>query len=109
MIPRDCCSTLLALGALVSAALAGQPLSARTHLYPFGPGIGDQIIAVNDDGSSGKIPISTPFPYFDERHDSLYVSMICIIYLCIPFIVFIMIYLCIPLIVFIIIYLFILL
>ncbi|KAI0239247.1 hypothetical protein LSAT2_010015 [Lamellibrachia satsuma] len=74
MIPRDCCSTLLALGALVSAALAGQPLSARTHLYPFGPGIGDQTIGVNDDGSSGKIPISTTFPYFDERHDSLHVD-----------------------------------
>ena len=67
---------LLGLLATLSAtATTGQPMPAPPHFYPYGPAVGDKTIAPNDDGSSGKLPISTQFPYFDERHDSLYVSL----------------------------------
>ena len=74
MMLRDCCATLLALVVLLSAVLAEEPLPSPAHFYPYGPGIGDQTVPTNDDESSGKIFVSTMFPYFDERHDSLYVS-----------------------------------
>ena len=67
-------TALLALGALLSATATAAPLPAPAHFYPYGPGVGDRTAPVNDDGSTGVIPISTPFPYFDVPHESLYVS-----------------------------------
>lgn len=47
------------------------PLS---DFYPYGVSEGDTALPANDDGSSGEIPISILFPYFDRNHDSLFVS-----------------------------------
>nr|XP_058948028.1 protein mesh-like [Pocillopora verrucosa] len=47
------------------------PLS---DFYPYGVSEGDNALPPNDDGSSGEIPISTLFPYFDKNHGSLYVN-----------------------------------
>ena len=43
-------------------------------LYPFGNQNGDTAMAKNDDGSSGDIPISTLFPFFNHQHPKLIVS-----------------------------------
>ncbi|XP_022088953.1 sushi domain-containing protein 2-like [Acanthaster planci] len=43
-------------------------------LFPFGAEEGDVFLAPNDDGSSGEIPISIPFPFFDHNHDTLFVN-----------------------------------
>lgn len=45
------------------------------NFYPFGQSEGDQLVPTNDDGSSGTIPISIPFPFFDRNHNSLFVSI----------------------------------
>ena len=42
--------------------------------YPYGPENGDNSVPTNDDGSSGRVDIIFPFPFFDEDHDSLFVS-----------------------------------
>ena len=42
--------------------------------YPFGTSEGDQVVPRNDDGSSGEVPISIAFPFFDQNHKSLFVS-----------------------------------
>lgn len=44
------------------------------NFYPFGKREGDQVVPPNDDGSSGEVPISIPFPFFDQYQDSLFVS-----------------------------------
>lgn len=46
------------------------------RFYPFGEKEGDQSVERNDDGSSGEVPLSIPFPYFDQNHKSLFVSII---------------------------------
>ena len=48
------------------------PLS---DFYPYGLSEGDTALPANDDGSSGEIQISIPFPYFDQNHNSLFVSI----------------------------------
>ena len=58
---------------LISIAVTASP--ARSNFYPFGESEGDQLLAKNDDQSSGSVPISIPFPYFDQYHNSLFVSM----------------------------------
>ena len=45
------------------------------NFYPFGQSEGDQSLPPDDDGSSGTVPISIPFPFFDQNHDSLFVSI----------------------------------
>lgn len=45
------------------------------NFYTFGQSEGDQLVPTNDDGSSGTIPISIPFPFFDRNHNSLFVSI----------------------------------
>ena len=42
--------------------------------YPYGSSNGDTVMTHNDDGSSGIINITFPFPFFDQNHNSLYVS-----------------------------------
>ncbi|XP_078360269.1 sushi domain-containing protein 2-like isoform X2 [Oculina patagonica] len=44
------------------------------NFYPFGQSEGDQVLPPNDDGSSGTMPISIPFPFFDQYHNSLFVN-----------------------------------
>ena len=44
------------------------------NFYPFGQGEGDQLLPRNDDESSGTVPISILFPFFDQNHNSLFVS-----------------------------------
>ena len=44
--------------------------------YPYGPENGDTLIPSNDDGSSGLVNIIFPFPFFDQDHESLFVSII---------------------------------
>lgn len=46
-----------------------------SNFYPFGTNEGDQIVPRNDDGSSGEVQISIAFPFFDQNHRSLYVSI----------------------------------
>ena len=45
------------------------------NFYPFGANEGDKVVPKNDDGSSGPVQISIAFPFFDENHRSLYVSI----------------------------------
>ena len=45
------------------------------NFYPFGANEGDKVVHKNDDGSSGPVQISIAFPFFDENHRSLYVSI----------------------------------
>ena len=42
--------------------------------YPYGVSKGDTALPANDDSSSGSIPISISFPYFNQSHNSLFVS-----------------------------------
>lgn len=42
--------------------------------YPYGVIEGDTAVPTNDDGSSGAIPISVSFPYFNQNHHSVFVS-----------------------------------
>ena len=44
------------------------------NFYRFGQSEGDQLLPPNDDQSSGTVPISIPFPFFDQNHNSLFVS-----------------------------------
>ena len=50
------------------------------NFYPFGVSEGDQLVPTNDDGSSGTIPISIQFPFYDRNHNSLFVSMLIVFY-----------------------------
>ena len=45
------------------------------NFFPFGASEGDQTVPSNDDGSSGRVLISVPFPFFDQNHNSLFVSI----------------------------------
>ena len=49
------------------------PLPDR--FYHFGTELGDEVAPVNDDGSTDRVPISTPFPYFDSFFSYLFVSI----------------------------------
>jgi hypothetical protein len=44
------------------------------NFYPYGTQNGDTTVPTNDDGSSGRVNIMFPFPFFDEEHESLFVS-----------------------------------
>jgi hypothetical protein len=44
------------------------------NFYPYGPQNGDSAVPRNDDGSSGLVNIGFPFPFFDNDHNSLFVS-----------------------------------
>ncbi|XP_022089140.1 sushi domain-containing protein 2-like isoform X2 [Acanthaster planci] len=43
-------------------------------MFPHGVTEGDTFLPPNDDGSSGRVPISILFPFFDHNHDSLFVN-----------------------------------
>ncbi len=42
--------------------------------YPFGSLTPDDNLPANDDGSTSEIPLTTPFPFFDENQDGVFVS-----------------------------------
>ena len=65
---------LLVLATSVTTIECQTFTSVPAHFYPFGPDFGDGTVPVNDDGGSGELSISIPFPYFDNLHSSLYVS-----------------------------------
>ncbi|CAH3035734.1 unnamed protein product [Porites lobata] len=44
------------------------------NFYPFGESEGDKVVTPNDDGSSGEVSISFPFPFFGQEHDSLFIN-----------------------------------
>src|SRR6218665_891367 len=44
--------------------------------YPFGQDEGDSVAPVNDDGSTGAVPISTGFPFFNRTYRQLFVSCV---------------------------------
>lgn len=46
------------------------------NFYPFGTSEGDNVVPRNDDGSSGKLSVSTSFPFFGQNHNSLFVSIL---------------------------------
>ncbi|XP_062601517.1 protein mesh-like [Saccostrea cucullata] len=45
------------------------------ELFPFGNEAGDRELKGIDDGSSPKLVLSTPFPYFNQRNPSLFVNV----------------------------------
>ena len=45
------------------------------NFYPFGTTAGDIEVPRNDDGSSPRITLEISFPFFDEEHESVYVSI----------------------------------
>ena len=49
------------------------------NFYPYGTLNGDTTVPTNDDGSSGRVNITFPFPFFDADHESLFVSTFVII------------------------------
>ncbi|XP_078360273.1 sushi domain-containing protein 2-like isoform X2 [Oculina patagonica] len=64
--------TLLRL-AVCDTILASQAI-ILPNFYPFGQSEGDQRLKPNDDESSGTVPISIHFPFFDQKHNSLFVN-----------------------------------
>jgi len=48
--------------------------------YPYGVNKGDTALPSIDDGSSGAIPISISFPYFNQNHNSIFVSKYSVIW-----------------------------
>lgn len=46
------------------------------EFYPYGTAIGDSKLVKNDDGSSPRVTISSLFPFFNNQHNSLFVSNI---------------------------------
>jgi hypothetical protein len=44
--------------------------------YPYGPENGDTSVPTNDDGSSDRVNIGFRFPFFDDEHESLFVSTV---------------------------------
>jgi len=57
---------------LLPGGLLGIPLS---EFYPFGYDVGDSIIGGTLHGSSPKISLSEPFPFYGKNYSILYVSM----------------------------------
>ncbi|XP_038045830.1 uncharacterized protein LOC119720271 isoform X3 [Patiria miniata] len=43
-------------------------------LFPFGVVEGDTFLPPSDDGSTGSIPLSSSFPFYDYSHNSLFVN-----------------------------------
>lgn len=50
------------------------PVVVPPGFYNFGPDVGDSVAPVNDDGSTGEIPIAVAFPFYNQIHDHLFVS-----------------------------------
>ena len=60
---------------------------ALPNFYPFRQSEDDQVLPpiANDDQSSGTVSISIQFPFFDQNHNSLFVSRQSLFYFtCVP-------------------------
>lgn len=44
------------------------------EFYPFGPSAGDSQLQITDDGNSPAVKLLIPFRFFNQQHDSLFVS-----------------------------------
>ncbi|XP_074046826.1 sushi, nidogen and EGF-like domain-containing protein 1 isoform X4 [Macrotis lagotis] len=65
----------LARWALLAALASwGRALVPLADFYPFGPAAGDAATPKQDDGGSGLLPVSLPFPFFGAGHGGLYVN-----------------------------------
>lgn len=62
---------LLALVVYCGTHASGVPLA---EFYPFGSGVGDSRLVPNDDGSSPRVVLPSPFLFFDRDHNALFVS-----------------------------------
>ncbi|XP_022088983.1 protein mesh-like [Acanthaster planci] len=65
------CSTVIAILVIVFAPINS---SLEELMFPHGVAEGDTFLPPNDDGSSGRVPISNLFPFFDHNYDSLFVN-----------------------------------
>lgn len=45
------------------------------EFFPFGSDAGDSELPSNDDGSTGPISLTLPFPFFASTHTMLFVSL----------------------------------
>lgn len=66
------CIRVVALATLVIYSI-GYPLD---DFYPFGLAAGDGNLPANDDGSTNRIQISVPFPFFGSSYYSVFVSYV---------------------------------
>ncbi|XP_070554202.1 uncharacterized protein [Ptychodera flava] len=73
---RNNCQYFYSYGQSLNESISGyNPCSPQYELlYPYGPEFGDNTNAPNDDGSSGQVFIQTPFPFFDEDHEFLWIN-----------------------------------
>ncbi|KAI0242219.1 Sushi, nidogen and EGF-like domain-containing protein 1 [Lamellibrachia satsuma] len=62
---------MLVVGALL--AETGLAISAPPHFYPFGPGKGDSMVPVSDDGS-GEVTFTRSFPYYGVPRNKAWVN-----------------------------------
>ena len=58
---------------LHAASVTGIPLE---NFYSFGSGTGDNSLGSNDDGSSSAISLGILFPYFNQDHSTVFVSLL---------------------------------
>lgn len=58
----------------LSAAMPTTNGFPRSQFYPFGTTAADNNLPANDDGSTSRIPISVPLPFFGSYYSSVYVS-----------------------------------
>ena len=61
---------MLVVGALL--AETGLAILAPPHFYPFGPGKGDSMLPVSDDGS-GEVTFTRSFPYYGVPRNKAWV------------------------------------
>ena len=50
------------------------------NFYPFGTSEGDHVAHRNDDGGSEEVSISISFPFFGQNHNSLFVSILNVLF-----------------------------
>lgn len=68
-------SCLAALWGVLALSSASMGLTVE-ELYPFGSQQGDRRLAVEDDVSSPEFFLNTSIAFYDDRFDSLYVSLL---------------------------------
>ncbi|XP_066302807.1 sushi, nidogen and EGF-like domain-containing protein 1 [Branchiostoma lanceolatum] len=65
--------TACLLGFLAVASAQITPVT-NNAFYPYGPGTADVLDGAADDGTSGALSLSTPFPFFGTNFNELYVN-----------------------------------
>ncbi|XP_078572712.1 sushi, nidogen and EGF-like domain-containing protein 1 [Branchiostoma floridae x Branchiostoma japonicum] len=61
---------------LASLAVASAQITPVTNaaFYPYGPGTADILDGAADDGTSGAVSLATPFPFFGNIYNELFVN-----------------------------------